>query len=270
MALDVIAITGIGGMGIACARRLGSGNQLLLSDINAKQLESAAEALRDDGFSVQTQVVDVADSASVEAFAKRASELGFIRTLVHTAGISPLMADPLRIYSVDLVGTANVLDTFSAHMNAGSTAVIIASMASKVAVLDADLSAQLATAPTNQLIEIALGKYPDDANMAYALAKRGNQLRVEETAVAWGQRGVRVVSVSPGLIATPMARLEQNNPQVAHILSLAPLQRIGTAEDIANLVQWLTSPAASYITGVDIGIDGGTIAAMRSAGHIAR
>ena len=64
-------------MGIACARKLGSGNQLLLSDINAKQLEIAAETLRDDGFSVQTQVVDVADSASVEAFAKRAGELGF-------------------------------------------------------------------------------------------------------------------------------------------------------------------------------------------------
>ena len=270
MAFDVIAITGIGGMGIACARRLGAGNQLLLADIDAVQLENAAEKLRSDGFSVQTQIVDVADSASVEAFARRASELGAVRTLVHTAGVSPLMAKPARVYAVDLVGTANVLDAFSTYVNAGSVAVIIASMAAHVAPVDAELAAQLATAPANQLMDIALRQYPDDANMAYALAKRGNQLRVEETAVAWGRRGARVVSVSPGIIATPMGKLEQQNPQVAGILEMAPLQRIGTTEDIAGVVQWLASSTANYITGADIRIDGGTIAAMRSAGQVAR
>jgi NAD(P)-dependent dehydrogenase (short-subunit alcohol dehydrogenase family) len=267
---DVVAITGIGGMGIACARRLGAGNQLLLADVNANSLQKAAEILRGDGFSVETQVVDVADPVSVKVFAQRAAQLGFVRTLVHTAGLSPLMASAERIFAVDLVGTANVLDAFAPVVGAGSVAVIIASIASFVWPRDAALETQLATVPATELLPLALKINADDPNMAYALAKRGNQVRVEEVAVTWGRRGARLVSVSPGLVSTPMGRLEQQSPHVAELLKMTPLQRIGTAEDIAGVVQWLASPAASYMHGVDIRIDGGLVAAMRSAGAVAR
>lgn len=267
MALDVVAITGVGGMGIACARRLGSGNQLLLADVNAQSLDKAFAALRVEGFAVETLAVDVADAESVATFAKRAAELGFVRTFVHTAGLSPLMADAMRIYAVDLVGTANVLDAFSAHIGVGSVAVMIASIASHAFPRDAALEKQLATLPAKQLLDVARNFFADDPSMAYALSKLGNKVRVEETALTWGRHGARVVSVSPGIISTPMGRLENSShPRVADLFDLIPMQRLGTAEDIATLVQWLASPAASYVSGTDIRIDGGLIPAMRNAG----
>ncbi|MDB6062138.1 MAG: family oxidoreductase [Verrucomicrobiaceae bacterium] len=270
MARDVIVITGLGGMGSACARRLGAGHKLLLADIDAESLHKTAEVLRDDGFDVEAHVVDVADVDAITVFAQRAAALGFVRAIVHTAGLSPLMANAARIYAVDLVGTANVLDAFSNVVGSGSVAVMIASIASFVYPRDADLEMKLATLPATQLCDLALAHNADDPNMAYALAKRGNQLRVEETAITWGQRGARVISISPGLVSTPMGRLEQQGEHVAALLKLTPLQRIATAEDIAATVQWLIDPAANYINGADIRIDGGLVAAMRSSGMVQR
>jgi NAD(P)-dependent dehydrogenase (short-subunit alcohol dehydrogenase family) len=99
----------------------------------------------------------------------------------------------------------------------------------------------------------------------YSVAKRVNQLRVEQAAVAWGPRGGRVVSISPGIISTPMGRqeLEQGpSEQMQGMLDLSPVPRIGTAEDIAATVQWLASPAASFVSGCDLRVDGGVVAAI--------
>jgi NAD(P)-dependent dehydrogenase (short-subunit alcohol dehydrogenase family) len=264
--MDVIVITGTSGMGLPIARRIGSGHQLLLADIDATRLDSAAEALRNDGLTVATQLLDVADAESVSALAQQAATLGFIRAIVHTAGVSPLMADAARVYAVDLVGTANIIDAFEGQVGAGSVGVIIASMAATASPRDPELEHQLALAPTAELLNIACNYFSDDSEMAYAVAKRGNQLRVEQGSLAWGERGARLVSVSPGIISTDMARLELEKPHVAEMLRQTPMGRVGTPEDIASAVQWLISPAANYITGSDLAVDGGAIAMQRAVG----
>jgi NAD(P)-dependent dehydrogenase (short-subunit alcohol dehydrogenase family) len=260
--LDTVVITGVGGMGLACARRLGSGRRLLLADFNPGQLKSVADELSNNGFDVATRQLDVADPEGVRALA--AAVEGRCRAIVHTAGVSPTMAKPDRIYAVDLLGTALVLDAFLPISTAGTVAVMIASMAGEFGGLTPELERQLALAPTSQLLGLVADlPQSQDAGSAYCVAKRANQLRVQAAALAWGKRGARVVSISPGVISTPMGRLEMNQPMVTGLLKITPAGRAGTADDIAAAAAWLISEEASFISGVDLRVDGGVVSSQR-------
>ena len=99
---------------------------------------------------------------------------------------------------------------------------------------------------------------------AYSLTKRAIIRLCEERAVEWGRLGARIVSLSPGMIWTPMGRREAEGGRRAQALvDATPAGRWGTAMDIALTVQFLVSEAASYISGSDIRVDGGAVAAMR-------
>lgn len=265
---EVLAIVGVGGMGLACARRMGFGRALLLADIDAPRLQAAAEALRRDGFGVTTRELDIADRKQVDALANDAVGLGTLRTLVHTAGYSPHLADGPRIYEVNFRGAVNVLDAFEPLCAPGTVAVLIASMAGYAAPVPRDIEQKLATGSIAEGLE-AVRAFPawEHASTAYLLTKRGVQLRVEAGARAWGARGGRIVSISPGIIATPMGRHEMTHlPFMADLVEQSPVARIGAAEDIASAAEWLASPAASFITGVDLLVDGGATAVQRWQG----
>jgi NAD(P)-dependent dehydrogenase (short-subunit alcohol dehydrogenase family) len=261
--MDVVVITGIGGMGLACARRIGTGRRLVLADFNAGQLEAAAAALADDGYDVTPRVMDVADADSVAALASVAQGAGRLRALVHTAGLSPTMAPAERIYAVDLLGTAQVLDAFLPLAVDDTVAVMIASMAGHLVQLPPELERRLATGPTDQLLNVIGDLHANDPAQAYSTSKRGNQLRVEAAAAVWAARGARVVSISPGLISTPMGRLELDDPRTAQLRAISRVRRLGTPDDIAAAVEWLIGPAASLVNGIDLRIDGGVAATMR-------
>jgi NAD(P)-dependent dehydrogenase (short-subunit alcohol dehydrogenase family) len=262
--VDLVVITGIGGMGMACARRIGSGRQLLIADYVEERLTAAARQLIDDGFLVETQQVDVANPGSVKALAERAASLGSFRTLVHTAGLSPTMADAGRIYAVDLIGTILMMDAFLPLASSGATAIMIASLAGHLARLAPELERKLAQDPRAAL-EAAIPSFPTDPAEAYTLSKRANILRVEAQALAWGARGARIVSISPGTISTEMGRAEAKaHPLMSKMREMSPVPRLGTAEDIAMAAEWIASPSASFITGCDLKVDGGVAAAMRN------
>jgi NAD(P)-dependent dehydrogenase (short-subunit alcohol dehydrogenase family) len=266
---EVVVVTGIGGMGMACARRLGPGRELVLADFNANKLAHEAEVLAADGFAVTPHVVDVSDRASVVGLAAIAGGLGPLRTLVHTAGLSPTQATSERVLEVDMLGTDFVLEAFLALVTEGSVAVCIASMAGYMSSLTPAQEYALAVAPTDDLLA-TLGPVDGlDFGTTYCLAKRVNQLRVEQAAAAWGKRGGRVVSISPGIISTPMGRQELEEgarDQMQAQLDMSAVPRIGTAEDIASAVAWLASPAASFVTGCDLRVDGGVTAAIHGLG----
>jgi NAD(P)-dependent dehydrogenase (short-subunit alcohol dehydrogenase family) len=266
---DVVVVTGIGGMGVACARRLGSGRPLVVADFDGDKLDREAASLARDGFSVTPHRVDVSDRASVDALASVAAGLGTFRTLVHTAGLSPTQASADRVLEVDMLGTDHVLDAFLPHVTDGSVAVCIASMAGYMANLPPQQEAALAAASTGEL-QATVGPVDElGFGGTYSLAKRVNQLRVERFAGLWGPQGGRVVSISPGLISTPMGRqeLEQGSTeQMEGMLAISPVPRFGTAEDIAAAVDWLASPAASFVSGCDLRVDGGVTAAIRVMG----
>jgi NAD(P)-dependent dehydrogenase (short-subunit alcohol dehydrogenase family) len=266
---EVVVVTGIGGMGTACARRVGLGRRLVVADFNAEKLAAEADRLRADGFDVTAHAVDVSDRASVDALAATAGSLGTFRTLVHTAGLSPTQASAARVLEVDMLGTDYVLAAFLELVTDGSVAVCIASMAGYMATLPPEQEYALAIAPTEELLATLGPVNLEDFGSTYGIAKRVNQLRIEQAATPWGKRGGRVVSISPGIISTPMGRqeLEQGSgEQMQGMLDISPVPRIGTAEDIASAVEWLASPAASFVTGCDLRVDGGVTAAIRAFG----
>src|SRR3546814_6818902 len=143
---------------------------------------------------------------------------------MHTAGISGSMGTSERVFAVNLVGTAHVIDAFEPLMSPGSAAVMIASMGSISIPVEPELAQQLAHAPTDALLDIALGIRRFAPVEAYCLSKRGNQLRVNAAALRWGKRGARINSVSPGIISTPMGHLEAGSDE--HTSELQSLMRI--------------------------------------------
>jgi NAD(P)-dependent dehydrogenase (short-subunit alcohol dehydrogenase family) len=262
----VVVIVGSGGMGVACARRLGIGTRLLLADSNAAAVERIVLELARDGFDVEGTVLDVVDGAAVQQYAQQASSMGRVAAVVHTAGLSPTMADAERILAVDLVGTANVIDAFESVVGRDSVGVCIASMAGSITNLGPELERAFATLPTEELMAAAVALRITEPTMAYGYAKRGNQLRVEAAASRWGRVGARIVSVSPGIMSTGMGHQElasEFGGVIRSMVDSGPVGRIGTAEDVASTVQWLCSSSASFITGTDVLLDGGVTAAMR-------
>ncbi len=247
------------------ARRLGGSAHLVLADFDETKLGAVVDAFTGDGFTVTGCRVDVSDRASVDDLVATVRDLGPLRTLVHTAGLSPTQASGSRVLEVDMLGTEHVLDAFLDVVDQGTVAVCIASMAGSMANLSPELERAITAATTDGLMD-ALGDMDlGDFGATYGVAKRVNQLRVERAAVAWGPHGGRVVSISPGIISTPMGRqeLEQGaGEQMQGMLDMSPVPRIGTAEDIASAVQWLASPAASFVTGCDLRVDGGVVAAI--------
>ena len=191
--------------------------------------------------------------------------MGTLRTVVHTAGLSPTQATARRVLEVDMLGTDYVLAEFLEFVTDGTVAVCIASIAGYMSGLDAEREHALAVAATDDLLDTLGPVDLDDFGGTYGIAKRINQLRVEQAAGPWGKRGGRVVSISPGIISTPMGRQEMDEgagEQMQGMLDISPIPRIGTADDIAAAVAWLASSEASFVTGCDLRVDGGVVGAI--------
>ena len=198
---------------------------------------------------------DLADRASLDGVAARVDRLD---ALVVTAGVSPAMADARTILDIDLAGMARVLDAFDSLIGEGSVVVCVASMAGHLGDLPAETLALLDDPLNDAVLALA-----DDPGAAYVLAKRGVIRMVRRLAGAYGRRGARIVSVSPGVIATPMGELEMASGKFSlELVKASALGRAGTAEELASAIVFLCSDAARFVTGVDLLVDGGAVAAL--------
>ena len=266
----VVVVTGAGGMGAAVASRLGLGATLVIADLDRPTLEATANDLRDQGFETVEHLTDVSDAGSVDQLAEAAARLGRVEVLVHTAGVSPVQASVDAVLKVDLLGAALMLDAFGSVMAPGGAAVFISSMAGTFTSLEPSFERRLASTPTDALLDLP-ELSPDlltDSGTAYGIAKRANQIRVQAAATAWGARGARVNSISPGVIATPMGAAELRGPSGDYMRAMvagSPTGRLGTPSDIAAAVEFLTGPQARFITGTDLLVDGGVVASLLTA-----
>jgi NAD(P)-dependent dehydrogenase (short-subunit alcohol dehydrogenase family) len=255
-------------MGLACARALADRGRLLLVDLREDLLDQARKALGAQGAVVDTLPCDVTSATDVAAVADRVRELGRLRCLVHTAGVSPEMADAATVLNVDLAGSVRITDALFPLVNPGSSAILIGSIAGYSDVpaaveplLDDPLADGFLAA-----VEQALGQ-PLDSATAYVLAKRGVTRLAERLATPWGKTGGRTIAISPGLIDTPMGRLElDRQPIIPVMIEVTPVKRPdrplpGRPEDIAATVAFLESDAAAFISGCDIRVDGGLVGA---------
>ena len=265
---DVLVVIGVGGMGETIARRQAPGKTTLLADFNEATKESLADRMRTDGFDVVTQKVDVSSRESMADLASRATDLGSVTQVVHTAGLSPTQASLEAVLAVDLVGVALMLEIFAEVIAPGGAGVVISSSSGYLTpAFDAQQEHLIRSCSAEDLLELpffspgVLGS----AGVAYGVAKRANRVQVQHASTAWGVRGARVNSISPGVISTAMGRQELESESGAFMRGMVEKSgtgRLGTPSDIADGATFLLGPQASFITGIDLLIDGGSVAAV--------
>jgi len=233
---------GAQGIGLACAEALAEdGHQIVLADIQAEQVVEAAKNLGNDA---QAYHCDIGDSAQILALFDRVeAEVGPVSVLVNNAGIALpsafldySLADFQRVIDVNLTGTFVATQRAAKAMIANDIAGAIVNMSS--------INAQ-----------VAIPAIP-----AYCASKGGVMQLTKTAALALAAHNIRVNAVGPGSIDTEMlAGVNADPAALERALSRTPMRRIGGAREIGDVVAFLASNKASYITGETIYVDGGRL-----------
>jgi NAD(P)-dependent dehydrogenase (short-subunit alcohol dehydrogenase family) len=235
----VAIVTGGGsGIGEACATLLAQrGAQVLVADVAAEPAQRVASAIGDAALA---HVVDVTDPVACEAMVGAAVErFGRLDVAVNNAGIGGPQA-PTGEYPLD-----------------GWEAVIAVNLSGVFHCLRAEIPAMLAGGG-GAIVNMAsiLGSVGFARSVAYVSAKHGVVGLTRTAAIEYAPHGIRVNSVGPGFIETPL--LAAASPEiVAGVAGLHPLGRLGRAEQVAELVAFLASDRASNTTGAYYVTDGG-------------
>ncbi len=232
---------GAQGIGEACARRFaGEGARVVLADVDDARGQALANAL-----GALYVHCDVGDSAQVNAMvAQTMAAHGRIDVLVNNAGIFKAAAfldvteaDFDAVIRVNLKGAFLVAQAVAREMvKTGGASVVNMSSVNAVMAIPSIASYNMSKGGINQLTRV----------MALALA----------------DQGIRVNAVAPGTIATELAaKAVLTSPEAtARVMSRTPMRRLGTPDEIADVVAYLASDASSYLTGEIITADGGRMA----------
>ena len=269
---EVIALLGAGSMGTAIARRFAAGRIILLGDISEANLKKTADTLIYSGYAVETMIVNATDKASVEAFAEKTASLGAVKYFIDTAGASPNQSRPEHILKLDMVGTGYAVDAFGKVMAAGGAGLIVSSQTGYMYPLDYKTELEILNTPTEKLMELPIIKdvAMNGSGRAYMIAKRVNHLQAQKAAATtWKERRARINTISPGVIVTPLAYDEfaAAGDNYQQMIDASAAMRTGSSDEIAEAAAFLLGEHAGFITGTDLLIDGGTIAAIRTGAY---
>ncbi len=266
---EVVALLGAGSMGTAIVRKIAAGRKVLLGDISEENLEKAKKEFQYSGYDVETFVVNALEKEAVEAFARKAASLGPVMYYIHTAGASPHQTNPEHILKLDLLGTGYAVDAFGKVMAKGGAGLLISSQTGYMYPIPYDVEQQILAAPTEKLLDLPFMKdvAMQNSGIAYMIAKRVNHLQaMKAAATTWKARRARINTISPGVIVTPLAYDEfaAAGEGYQQMIDASAAQRVGTSEEIAEAAAFLLGEHAQFITGTDLLIDGGVIAAIRT------
>lgn len=239
---DVALISGAGsGIGEATARLLArNGVRVLVTDIDAAASERVARAIQADGGVAVAHAGDVANEVDARsAVSSAVQHFGALHMAFNNAGVGggSLPVGELgseawqRVIDINLNGVFHGMQhQVPAILAAGGGAIV--NMSS------------------------ILGLVGSGADPAYTAAKHGVTGLSRSAALAYAQQGLRVNSIHPGYIDTPL--LKTLDPKVLEgIVDLHPIGRLGTSEEIAHVVAFLLSDAAGFVIGAQIAVDGG-------------
>jgi 3-oxoacyl-[acyl-carrier protein] reductase len=229
---------GSGGIGAAIAQRLARDglHVIVHANRNREQAEAVADGIRSAGGSAETTAFDVADGKASAQALETLLAAGPIQVLVNSAGIhddAPLAGMTSeqwhRVVDVTLHGFYHVTQPLLLPMLRTRWGRVIS-------------------------ISSIAGVIGNRGQANYAAAKAGLHGASKSLAFEVASRGVTVNVVAPGIIQTPMTAHVFSAEQIA---ALVPMKRAGSAEEVAELVAFLASPAAGYISGQVISINGG-------------
>jgi NAD(P)-dependent dehydrogenase (short-subunit alcohol dehydrogenase family) len=240
---------GGGGIGRATALKFAAeGAAVIVSDIRAAAAEETAHAVTAAGGQAVTAIGDLTDPAACETiFSAGAKALGGIDLLFNNAGI---------IHSEDQGPVETALAAWNATIGANLTSVFLACKYGIPHLLAAGGGAIVNNA---SLVALVGSAYPQ---IAYTAAKGGVLSMTRELAVMYGRRNIRANAICPGPTATSLVNAFMADPAAWDIRRpFMPMGRLGKPEEIANLVAFLASDEAAYITGASYAIDGGISAA---------
>ncbi len=250
-------VTGAAGdIALASMMRLPDGI-ILACDLNLPRLDERLSDVRASGREVYTMACNITERAQCDALIALASELGTPASLIHLAGVAP-PSDPELIHAVNFTGTIALLDACEAAGVTDFVAVCVASLAGHRR-RAAEFDALLINPPADlrRRTEAAAADV-SPSRLAYAVTKRGVLVQVRARAASWGARNNRLVSVSPGVVAD--STMGAARKAVAQHGARAALTREAGVRDMADVITFAAGPQASFLSGVDILIDGGFLA----------
>ncbi|MPY53682.1 SDR family NAD(P)-dependent oxidoreductase [Streptomyces acidicola] len=242
---QVAFVTGAGsGMGLAAARAFAaSGAAVALADINEDAVTGAAKQLADDGHQVLALVCDVSDEDQVAAAVDRTVEtFGRLDMAYNNAGIQVPPTDAAeesidqfeKVHAINLRGIWAAMKHELRHMRAqGSGAIVNCSSLGGLVGLPGRAS--------------------------YHSSKHGVIGLTTSAAIEYAPRGIRINAICPGTIDTPMVSdmIAKGELDRAEAEANQPINRLGTADEMAQAVLWLCSPGAGFVVGVALPVDGG-------------
>lgn len=263
---NVVVITGGGsGMGLEAAKFTPKEKIVIISGRTEAKLKSAVDELKALGLEAYAYACDTSKRDSVKALAEYAASLGEIKNVINAAGVSPAMnVTPENILRINALGTVYVNQEFSKLMKPGSVIVDVSSnsayqmpefMIPKKLYKLADTDE--ATFVKKMIVKTNIVKDPYFKNgMTYAFSKNFVCWYARKSAFELGLKGIRVVSLSPGLIATSMGNLEKTTG--GFLIPYAAEERMGKPEELGYALATVADERNGYLAGVDVLCDGGS------------
>jgi NAD(P)-dependent dehydrogenase (short-subunit alcohol dehydrogenase family) len=257
----VIVITGgVGGIGQACARVF-KNQPIIITDYSQETVDETVEILSNEGFDVTGISCDITDEKDIEKLIKYVAKNGSLKALIHAAGVSGTVNDLRKVFTINLVATELLINAFYELAVKDSVAILLSSMKAHTIPENKEYDEALRNPQAPESFDIVSRFVDNNSDTMYNFTKRGVQLLMHKNADKWGEKGARIVSVSPGVIETPMAlQAAEEHPELMEKIKQAtPLKRNGQPEDVADVIYFLASDAARFITSTDILVDGGVI-----------
>ncbi|GJM28408.1 MAG: oxidoreductase [Cyclobacteriaceae bacterium] len=257
----VIVITGgAGGIGMACAKALKQ-YKLVITDYGQEAVNKAVKELKTAKINAIGFACDITDKTAVNRLKVFTGEQGHFKGIVHTAGVSGTIGNPEKVFNINLIGTDIIVNAFYDLAQNGSAVVLFSSMVGHTIPPNPKYDESLRNPQSANAFKNTASFVGDSADTMYNFVKRGVLLLCKDNAMRFGQKGARIVSVSPGIIMTPMAQkaAEEHPERMKQMEKMTPAGRNGKSEDIADVVKFLVSEDARFITGTDILIDGGIL-----------
>ena len=267
---NVCVITGGGsGIGLETAKCMPKDKILVISGRTQAKLDGAVAELEALGYEAYGVPCDVSVRRDVHELAVISSLKGTITNVINVAGVSPSMAGPETILRINALGTVYVNTEFRKYLEPGGVIVDVASN-SAYALPDMPLitgTYELADEDeekfVKRLMRAAIGRSDyEKSGMIYSLSKNFVVWYAQKCAFEYGPAGIRVCSVSPGLIETGMGTAEKEASSeigfTAKMIDQAAERRMGKPAELGFAIATIADERNGYLAGVDVLVDGGS------------